>query len=112
MTEKQSPKIRLSSHPLNIESLRGKVTNPNDRICNVCHIGEPETEIHFITICPKYDKQRQNLLNEIQLHANIGHLHGADLFIFLFTNENKIILKLLGNFIKTCFDIRKQHATS
>lgn len=104
---KSLTQLRLSCHPLNIEHLRGKVPDPNDRLCMMCDKQEIEDEIHFVTSCPKYTNERRALLGKIREYANIDHLSARDLFIWLLTNENRHVCKNVARFTHECFKIRK-----
>lgn len=53
--------LRLSSHTLNIETLRGTISDPNERTCNLCNLKKREDEIHFITECSHYTPLRDTL---------------------------------------------------
>ena len=52
--------LRLRSHQLHIETLRGTVREPRDRLCTKCSLSKTEDEIHFITECPHYIDHRQS----------------------------------------------------
>lgn len=99
--------IRLSSHPLNIETLRGQVTNPNDRICKMCTLNIMEDEFHFIAECPKYKPLRDKLNECITNTPNANTLDRESKTIWLLTNENKTLCKSLGKYIFEGFKIRK-----
>ena len=100
--------LRLSSHSLNIESLRGSIHDPEQRKCDTCTLDEKEDEIHFIMRCQRYNAQRQKLLS--MMHQNINNTspyNDTHWYIFLMTNEDKTICKALGKYIYECMTIRK-----
>ena len=101
--------LRLSSHPLNIEAQRGIITNPKDRICQLCDENQTENEFHFTMCCPAYQTQRIQLIDQLHdANANLQNLSKDELFIWLLTNEDKATTKLLGRYLSTCFDIRRE----
>jgi hypothetical protein len=58
-------KLRTSAHRLFIET--GRYTNipRNERICKNCTNQENEDETHFLTRCPKFSGERDDLFNSI-----------------------------------------------
>ena len=77
-------KIRTSSHPLEIE--RGRHTNPvtpvSDRTCHTCNI--VEDEIHFLTNCSNYGKQRIHLYSKIQTKCpEFSTFNNEDKFVYM-----------------------------
>ena len=52
-------KLRMSAHSLAIETGRHKSQSPCDRLCTTCNV--PETEMHHVMFCSKFDKLRLNL---------------------------------------------------
>ena len=59
-------KFRTSSHNLEIETgryCRPKLP-PEQRLCKICPLNQPETENHFLLHCPAYRNERQDLLND------------------------------------------------
>ena len=99
-------KIRLSSHPLNIESKRGTITDPNNRFCPFCQTPLVENEEHFLMSCSLYFKERENLLNIINQNTNVQNLTNNEKFIWLMSNEDKKICKALGKFIADSLSAR------
>ena len=53
-------KLRMSAHNLAIEVGRHKSQSPADRLCATCNV--PETEIHHVLECSKFDELRNDLL--------------------------------------------------
>jgi hypothetical protein len=101
--------LRLNSHPLNIESLRGHIQNPNNRICTLCNLNKVENEFHLMVECPIYNTLRHKLVDNIINNPNIQHLDQESKTIWLLTNEDKNICKALGKYIFECFKLRKQN---
>jgi predicted transposase YbfD/YdcC len=106
--------LRLSSHPLNIETLRGTIPNPCDRVCQMCDLNVAEDEFHLLTICPHYETLRETILSTSVNNPNIHILNKEDKAIWLLTNEDKNICKALGKYIHACFKERKNtlHTTN
>ena len=101
--------LRLSSHPLNIESLRGKITDPKLRLCTLCDDTKVEDEFHFMMQCNKYENERNIFIENISNYCiNFRELNLQNKFLWLLSNEDKQICKDLGHLIKRCFDIRKE----
>ena len=59
---KSISQIRLSSHPLRIESQRGMIDDPAMRICPCCTLNSVEDEEHFTVTCPKFEPERNHLI--------------------------------------------------
>ena len=105
---KSVTRIRLSSHPLNIESMRMNTPNPQDRICHLCNTKEIEDEEHFIMNCAIYKFHRDDMLQScLSICPNFTSLNNRAKFLYLLTNENKIILKALGKFICLSLETRQ-----
>ena len=101
--------LRMSSHSLNIESLRGKVKDPTERICIMCDTNRTEDEVHFLMDCPKYDHLRDELINKVTgKFGNILLLNKEQKFEWLMTNEDEIVCKILGEYILQIFKCRKE----
>ena len=59
-------KLRLSSHPLRIETGRygNDRINQNQRYCLICGSGDIEDEYHFVCICKPYETIRKHYLKK------------------------------------------------
>ena len=94
-------RFRLSNHNLLIE--KGRHMRPrlerNERKCFNCNV-EIEDECHFIIKCPLYTEER-NLLFDCCRNGckNFDLLTVEQKFIFIFTNEDASITKILARFI-------------
>ena len=100
-------KFRCSSHLLEIE--RGRHTHPitpvNERICQICH--ELDDEMHFLLFCKRNENNRQTLFYEItSIYPAFTSLLPPNLFVFLMTNEDEIVLCKLSKFIFESFKLR------
>ena len=59
---KTMSKFRVSNHNLRIESGRAENLTRERRICQMCHLNQVETELHFCLICPLYNDLRIKFL--------------------------------------------------
>jgi hypothetical protein len=57
--------LRSGTNKLNIEKGRWLNQKPEDRLCEQCGLGKPETELHFVTECPQYGTLRSSLFAKI-----------------------------------------------
>lgn len=104
---KATSQLRLSSHPLNIEAQRGYIEKPIDRICQLCKEMKTEDEIHFLMKCPFYDDIRKGLCDTIEENKNVKDLDNKGKFIWVLTNEDKSICKVVAKFIKKGLEARR-----
>jgi hypothetical protein len=80
----------------------------SQRICEKCSSNQTEDELHFIINCPLYIDNREIMFNNIgELCPKYKDLPNEAKFIWLFTNEDISVLKLLGKYIIDCLDIRR-----
>ena len=98
--------LRLSSHRLNIESLRGKVLKAEERVCKICNLNSIEDEIHLLTICPKYETLREDLYNSMNNYPQTCTLNKEDRAIWLLSNEDDVICNKMAKLIYNCFQLR------
>jgi hypothetical protein len=97
--------IRISAHELKIE--RDQYKKPyverSQRICEKCSSNQTEDEFHLIINCPLYIDNREIMFNNIgELCLKFKDLPNEAKFIWLFTNEDISVLKLLGKYIIDC----------
>ena len=103
-------KIRISAHPLRIETDRYKknYVNRTLRKCLYCNLNKIEDEIHFVTECPLYDTQRNDFFTEISSKCkNFYNLDNSSKFVWLFTQENLDMCKSLGCYLCENLIIRR-----
>ena len=103
-------KIRISAHPLRVETDRyaKSYIDRAKRICNYCTSDKVEDEKHFIVECPLYHNERKYLNMEIsKTCGNFNTLDDNSMFLWLFTQEDLILLKNLGKYIADCLEIRR-----
>ena len=103
--------IRVSAHELKIERDRYKkpYVERSQRICEKCSSNQTEDELHFIINCPLYINNREIMFNNIgELCQKFKDLPNEAKFIWLFTNEDISVLKLLGKYIIDCLVIRRR----
>ena len=78
----------------------------NERLCKVCKVVEDEE--HFLINCHIYDDDRNLNFKKIETE-NPGFLNIKDCknkFLFLMTQENKIITNILASSINRWFEVR------
>ena len=103
-------KFRLSDHNLMIEEgrrIRPKVER-GDRLCKFCSINAIEDEIHFLINCSKYKVERTILFEKIaRIYPNFNAIpDDKSKFIFLMTQENIDVTKMMAFFLKKSFETR------
>ena len=98
---KSLSKFRLSDHKLMIEEGRRAIPKVprEDRKCEECNI--IEDEIHFLIDCDKHAYQRESAFQAIQnIVPNFKEItNSKDKFIFLMSQENIKVSRILANFI-------------
>ncbi len=101
-------RLRLSSHNLNIETMRPTHKDPQTRLCPLCPCNKVENEEHFLMECTAYNSERSLLIDTCtQICPQFTNLNPHEQFLWLMTNENKIALKALGKYTWQSFDKRK-----
>ena len=89
-------KLRTSDHKLMIEL--GRHQHPSmpreERLCHMCHT-KIEDEVHFLTDCKIYGTKDKFWSQVHQKFPQTSHLSNKDKFIFLMTQEDPEIMKLL-----------------
>ena len=101
-------KLRISCHPLQIETSRYTLPNPipcSERFCCCCE-GKVEDELHFETL-----PEQANLLQFCQdkLNSCYNHLEDIEKIKLLWSTGNSQALYLLGVFLLKAFHTRKQY---
>ena len=100
-------KLRLSDHNLMIEKGRhARPTIPREeRYCPICR-DRVESECHFLLVCTLYN--RQYLCDFSKLVApNFANLELDEKFIFMMTQENIALTKMIAQAVKNWMEIRK-----
>ena len=105
---KSLTQFRISAHDLAIERGRYKNIDKDKRICKLCSNNDIEDECHFLLNCKAYDKERTNLLENVQKYcSNFKSLNNDLKFIWLLSCEDKLICNELASFIHKSFDMRQ-----
>ena len=106
-------KLRISSHPLRIES--GRYCRPplprESRICQYCNLGVVEDEEHFLIDCTLYNDERAMLFDALRtLVPNIDMLKKLEKFILLLSLNNGDVefVEPVLKFVSACFDKRAE----
>ena len=93
-------KLRISSHRLQIGTGRYEKIPRNERICKNCTLNETEDEIHFLLQCPKYNVQRENLLNQLfTSYPSLKDIGLHNLFLYIMSTEDDNSLNLLAKLL-------------
>jgi hypothetical protein len=81
-------KFRISSHQLEIERERYRNIPTSPRICKLCNL-EVDDELHFPLECPKSNKIRKEILEQLEnKFNNIKSLDNTSKFVWLFSAED------------------------
>ena len=100
-------KLRLSDHKLRIETdrhYRPIIPRP-ERKCHMC-TGNVEDEIHFLTQCKLYGTHENYWTTIYEKVPQISNLSNTDRFIFIMTQEDPEIMKLLLKRTREWFGLR------
>ena len=96
--------FRLGILPLKLETDIFKKLNVEDRICELCHTGSVEDEIHFLCTCPLYSDFRNKLfLKGLTIVHDFMNLDDESKFIILI----KFCWKDVSQFIYSSWNLRK-----
>lgn len=99
-------KFRIGSHNLEIETGRHKDQPENERICKLCKTDVGD-EMHFLLECSKLDTVRDFYLEKIFHNVSSLKNEGTKAkFIWILSNEDPSIQKLLSKMIDSLFDLR------
>lgn len=80
----------------------------NKKTCLLCNQNCVEDESHFLTECPLYKEERNSFFHYVSiLNKNFILLTKKDKFIWLMSNEDKIIITKLSEFLINAFKKRQ-----
>ena len=86
--------------------MKPKKIERNDRYCYLSK-NEVGGEKHFLITCPLYTPLRTTLENICKKNCTrFNSLNTEQKFIFIMSNENKQVLKILGKFIFDSLNLR------
>ena len=79
----------------------------SDRLCRVCNI--LEDEIHFLIDCEKYKNERELMFNNVNtIFPSFQSISDSRIkFIFLMSQENEHITKIIASNIHKWFETRE-----
>lgn len=107
-------KLRLSAHPLRIETVRycRLPLSPEQRICQFCNLDVVESEEHFLLECTLYNVKRDELWQAVGLYASLPdsvHLAKSDKFnlILSLNNGDTEVIEPVIKFVSECFALFK-----
>ena len=100
-------KLRTSDHKLMIEVARHNHPIPprEERVCYMCST-KMEDEIHFLTECKIYGSKDLFWNQVYEKFPQTSHLTNKDKFIFIMTQEDPEIMKLLLKTTREWFGLR------
>ncbi len=104
---------RLSQHHLTIETGRHRQTwlPKEDRLCPHCTGNEVETELHFLTSCPKYAQIRDTFYPHFTTHHKDFHQKpNMDKLPYLL-GESPASSNLAARYVRSCHDERASSGT-
>ena len=102
-------KLRISSHPLEIEKGRYKKLPVQERICKQCTMNAVENETHFICECPQFEAERKRLFDRVtEITPTFSLLKTPQKILFLLTSRVQSIIEHMGHFIFKCLQERSQ----
>ena len=107
-------KFRISNHKLEIESGRYKNVCREERICQVCHSGEVENELHFALTCQKYNEIRNNSSTILKNVLKLGSTTESKTKILehIMLSDDLVLIHLFSQFIYTCYKTRENSLKS
>ena len=101
-------RFRLSNHQLMIEKGRHLDINRNNRNCLFCK-NIFEDEEHFLMACALYSKERKILENNCnKICMKYTELTNEEKFIYIMSNENDEIIKVLAKFVHDSLSMREK----
>jgi hypothetical protein len=100
--------LRISSHKLEIEAGRYKKVESNMRFCKLCvNSNLIEDEVHFMIDCDSYRNERTQLYESLsKLCMNFNNLNSEQKFVWMFSNEDSIVINEVSKYIYTCYNKR------
>jgi hypothetical protein len=102
-------RLRLSSHPLKIETGRygNRRTERHLRLCSLCNKNDIEDEYHFIIICPLYTDLRKKIIKRFY------HIRpSVSKFVDLMNSNNKSECMSLSKFVLRALCLRNTYINS
>ena len=79
----------------------------NLRTCKLCKSGSIEDEKHFVTECPSFVSERNELFKTMsQFSIHFNKMSNEHKFIWMFINEDKNDIVALCEYISKCYSLR------
>ena len=101
-------KLRCSDHNLQIETGRRSNMQVNERLCKFCILNKVEDEEHFLTECTLYSALRNRLISALEKEGyNTKQYTNRQFMIFLLSNENLKIVRLVATYVSDACELRK-----
>ena len=96
--------IRCGILPLKIETGRFKNQPLDERMCEMCHLGKVESELHFLCECPLYNNYRDTLYGNVSIYyPNFQTLSQQSKFEYLM----KYRWREVSKFIEHSWNVRR-----
>jgi len=106
-TRQKYCQIRISAHNLCIESERG-IKDTKDRLCKLC-LKDVEDEIHFVTDCEFYEKERCELYKKLlDILPDFKNMNKIEKFKIIMGVADCDVVLHTASYIKTCLSIRSE----
>ncbi len=105
---------RLSEHSLAIEKGRHRQSwlPQEERLCSQCDRGQVETEVHFLTSCPKYNTLRQKYFANIsQIYPEFESLSDTQKLPYLLGEMPKCEI-IAAKYVSSCHEVRTTSGNS
>ena len=101
-------KFRIGCHKLEIETGRHNNIPVNERICKLCNMNI-ENEIHFLLQCQQLKKYRDTFIkHSLTDFPNLAQCNDRDLFVWLMSCENKLVINKICILIELLFAKRSE----
>lgn len=105
---KKFTSLRISSHPLRIESGRYRNIDKEKRFCQICCNSVIENEMHFMLKCPIYETVRTIYLKHI-IEKFCTKKDEEKTLVYLLSTTQKDIIDDVSKYIYKAFEIRDSY---
>ena len=93
--------LRMGVLSIRVETGRFRNITLEHRICEICQLNLVEDEIHFVTVCPKYNNLRKKLYAHVQFE-DFSDLDNENKFTYIMVNHQRDVAK----YVVSAMDIR------
>ena len=94
-------KIRTSNHklPVEMQSWRMFLKPREERLCNICNLGEVGDEFHYLARCTVFSEERQKYIPSIIQDSSLQN------FLKILKSDKIQILRGLAKFLNIVFGV-------